>query len=57
MTYEMVIARFSTKNKHEKVWFFEVTFFLADNSIVVVLKMFFLTFFNANIRFVDKKLK
>ena len=57
VTYEIVIIGFSIKYKLEIVWFFEETFLLANNSIEVILEMFFLIFSNANIRFAKKELE
>ena len=57
VTYGILLADFSIQNKLGKVWFFEKTFLLADTSIEVVLKMSFFTFWNANMQFVEKKLK
>ena len=54
--FEMVIAGFQVLDKLNKVRFFQKTFLLANITIKVVLGMFFLTFNNANIQFVEKKL-
>lgn len=57
ITYRIVIARFSVKDKLEKIWFFEITFVLANINIEVVLEMFFLNLFNANIWVIKKELE
>ncbi len=54
-TNKMVIVGFLIQDRLEKILFFEETFLLANISIEMVLKMFFLTFSNINIRFVKKK--
>ncbi len=48
VTDGVILVGFSVKNKLGKVWFFEKTFLLADNSREVVLKIPFFTFSNAN---------
>ena len=55
-TFGMVIAGFSLQDKVEKVWFFQKTFLVADTKMEVVLGMPFLTFNNADIRFVEREL-
>ncbi len=55
-THGMVLARFFFRDSLGKVWFFKETFLLADNSIEVVLGMFFLAFSNINFHFGAEKL-
>lgn len=52
----MVLVSFQVENKLGKALVFQKTFLLAEISMEVVLKIFFLTFNNANIQFVEKKL-
>ena len=53
----MVKGVFLVQNKFGKVWFFDKTFLWAKTSIEMVLKMFFLTFFDTDIWFAEKKLE
>ena len=53
----MVSASFQINDKLEKVWFFQKTFLLTDFNLKVVLEIFFLTFNNTNILFVEQKLR
>lgn len=55
-SYDMIIVEFSIQNSLGKIPFFEKCFLLADISIEIVLKMFFLNFSNANIKFMNAKL-
>ena len=55
-TFGMVLVNFQVEDKLGRVRFFQETFLLADISVKVVLGMPFLTFSNANIQFVKKKL-
>ena len=55
-TFEIVLASFQVENKLGRTWFFQETFLLADINTELVLGMPFLTFSNANIQFVKKKL-
>ncbi len=52
----MILTGFLVQNKLRKVWFFEETFLLVDTSIKMILSMFFLTFSNTDMQFVEKKL-
>ena len=54
--FGIVTAGFSLQNKLGKVQFFQKTFLMTDTRIEVVLGMLFLTFSNADIRFVEQKL-
>lgn len=49
--FGMVMTSFSIDDKFEKSRFFEEIFFLTDNSMDIVLGMFFLTLSNAKIHF------
>ena len=55
-TFGMVLADFQVENKLKRARFFRETFLLADISAEVVLSMPFLTFNNADVQFVKKKL-
>ena len=55
-TYGMVIAAFQVVDKLGHFWFFQKIFLLGNISMKVVLGMFFLTFSNANVQFVEKEL-
>ena len=55
-TFEMVIAEFQVQNKLGRARFFQETFLVVNTSIEVVFKMLFLTFSNADVGFLDKKL-
>lgn len=55
-TFEIVLASFKVENKLGKSRFFQETFLLANTSMEVVLDMFFLTFNNTDIRFVEQEL-
>ena len=57
VTYKTLIAGFLVQDRLGKVQFFGKTFLLADTSMKVVLEMLFLTFFNTDIWFAEKKLK
>lgn len=57
VTYDMVIANFSLKDKYGQNRFFEKIFLMADISMEVVLSMLFVFLSNANVRFVEKKLE
>ena len=50
-TFEMVLVNFQIENTLWRAWFFLKTFLLANLNIKVVLRMPFLTFSNANIKF------
>lgn len=52
----MIIAKFLIQNSLETVCFFEKTFLLANTSIEMILRMFFLFFSNTDIEFADEKL-
>ena len=54
--YGMVLAGFQVQDKLGKVQFFEKTFLLADTSMELVLRMLFLTFSYADVRFMGKEL-
>lgn len=47
-TYGMVLARFPIQNCQNKARFFEKDFLLANTSIKMILKIFFLVFSNAD---------
>lgn len=49
--FGIVIASFQIKNKKERSQFFEETFFLADISMNIALRIFFLTLSNVEINF------
>ena len=55
-TYGMAVAAFSLQDRLGRVWFFEETFLLADNSIKVVLEIPFLALRNADIQFGAERL-
>lgn len=55
-TYKMALARLLLQNKLEKVWFFEKKNLLANISVEMILKRFFLFFSNAKIQFDAKNL-
>lgn len=46
-TFEIVIASFQIIDKLNKARFFQNTFILAESSMEMVLRMFFLTFCNS----------
>ena len=48
-TFGMVIAGFQVLDKQGRAQFFQKTFLLANTTIEVVLRMFFLTFSNVDI--------
>lgn len=50
-TFGMVIALFQVDNKDEKSCFFEEIFLLAEISIDVAFRMFFLTLSNVQVNF------
>ena len=52
----MVIANFQVEDKLGRAWFFQESFLLAETSTEVILEMFFFTFNNADIQFIEKKL-
>ena len=54
--FGIVIASFLLQNKLGKVRFFQETFLVADIRIEVVLRILFLTFSNADIRFTEREL-
>lgn len=56
VTYGIVLASFLVQNKFRKVWFFEESFLLADTSMKIVPRMFFLTLSNVDVQFVEKKI-
>lgn len=47
--YVITIVNFYFQDKHEKSWFFEEIFLLANTSIEVILGILFLSFSNADI--------
>ena len=47
--FEIVIADYSVKNKLGRVWFFKKAILLANISLEVVLRIFFLTLSKADI--------
>lgn len=51
--YGIVIVRIQVSNKLSKAHFFQKTFLLFNTSINIMLRMFFLTFSNAKVLFVD----
>ena len=55
-TFGIIIANCSVKDKPGKIWFFWKICLLANIGLQVVLKMLFLTFNKADIRFVERKL-
>lgn len=55
--YEMVVATFSVNNKANGVRFFEDIFLLANVSLKILFGMFSLTLSNADIDFLDQKLR
>lgn len=55
VTYKIILAGFSVKNKPEKVWFLDKTFLLVNTSKEVVLEMFFLNFSNADVQLIGKE--
>ena len=52
----MAIADFPVIDKLDKAWFFQETFLLANISMKIILKTFFLIIKNANIQFTIRKL-
>lgn len=52
-TYSMGSARFLHQNNLQRVRYFEETFLLANISIKIILGRPFLSFSNANIKFVE----
>ena len=50
-TFEIVLTSFQVEDKLRKSWFFQKAFLLADFNIEIVVKILFLTFSNANIKF------
>lgn len=52
-TCEIVIVRFLIQDKVSKVQFFEKIFLLTNTNIKIVIKMFFFSFSNANIKFIE----
>ena len=52
----MVLTNFQLDDKLRRAWFFQETFLLANISAKVVLGMFFHTFSNINIQFIEKEL-
>ena len=52
-TYEMVVAVFLVMDKANQVKFFEKIFLVANISLEVVFKMFFLNLSSANVDFLD----
>ena len=55
-TFEIILASFQVDNTLKRARFFQETFLLTDLSIEVVLRMSFLIFNNADIKFAQKKL-
>ena len=55
-TYRIVITAFSVTDKANRVRFFEETFLVANISLEVIFRMFFLTLSGADIDFLDQKL-
>lgn len=55
-TFEMALTSFQVKDKHEKAWFFQEIFLVADISMAVILSMSFLAFSNVDMLFVKQKL-
>ena len=55
-TFGMVIAGFQVEDKLDRAQFFQELFLLAETNMKVVLRIFFLTFSNANIQFAKKEL-
>ena len=53
--FGMVLASFQVEDKLGRIRFFPETFLLADISTEVVLGMFFFTFSNADIQFLEKE--
>ena len=53
--FGMVIVDCSVKNKLGRVRFFQKTFLLANICLEVVLRMFFLIFSMADVRFAERK--
>ena len=54
-TFGIVLASFQVEDKLRRIRFFQEIFLLADISTERVLDMFFLTFSNADIQFVEKE--
>lgn len=48
-TFKIVLVNFQVENKLGQAWYFQKTFLLADISVELILRMFFLIFNNANI--------
>ena len=55
-TFEMLIVGFQVLDEQCRAWFFQKTFLFANTTMKMVLGMPFLTFSNADIRFVEKEL-
>ena len=53
--YEIVVTAFLVTNKANQIRFFKKSFLIANFSLEVVFKMFFLTISNANIIFLGRK--
>lgn len=54
--YGIVIVAFSFQDKLGRIQFFKEIFLLIDTSIEVVLGMYFFSFFDVNIRFVEREI-
>lgn len=54
-TYCMAPTLLSLQDSLGRVWFFQVTFLLADTSMKMVLEMPFLSFSNINVKFAELK--
>lgn len=54
--YKIVMVSFLFQKKLKKIKFFKKAFLLSKINIEIVLKMFFPTYPNVNIQFVEKKL-
>lgn len=54
--FGIFLSSFQIENKLEKAWIFQKTFLLANISIKVVSKIFFLTFSHINIQLIKKNL-
>ncbi len=50
-TYGLISASFLLQSSLRRVWFFKKIFLLTDNSMEIVLEMFFLVFSNIDVEF------
>lgn len=54
--FEIVIADFQVQDKLERAKFFQKTFLVTYTNMKVIFRMFFLTFSNANVGFLNREL-